>query len=128
MASKRVLDIFQKLIELHKAKDADYSGEGGSLSNFRICEDFGVPAWKGAAIRLSDKWSRFMSLMGKDAAVKGETIEDTLRDIAVYAVIVLALREYQHDQDVSGPAPNWAQAVGKELQESIQESSGLEEW
>jgi hypothetical protein len=49
MASKQVLEIFQNLIELHKTKDADYSGEGGSLSNFRACEAFGVPAWKDAA-------------------------------------------------------------------------------
>ena len=93
MASKRVLDIFQELIDLHKAKDADYSGEGGSLSNFTLSEAFGVPAWKGAAIRMSDKWSRFMSLMGHDglSAVVDETLDDTLRDLAVYAVIVLAL-------------------------------------
>ncbi len=103
MASERVLRIFNELIELHKAKDTDYSGENGSLSNFRACEAFGVPAWKGAAIRMSDKWSRFMSLManGESAAVKDEPLEDTLKDIAVYAVIVLALREYKYDEDVS---------------------------
>lgn len=47
-----------------------------------------------AAIRMADKWSRFVSLMGKDGPeVKGETIDDTLKDLAVYAVIVKVLRE-----------------------------------
>ena len=124
MASERVLRIFNELVELHKAKDTDYSGENGSLSNFRACEAFGVPAWKGAAIRLSDKWSRFMSLManGESAAVKDEPLEDTLKDIAVYAVIVLALREYKYDEDVSHGKSNGAMAqmviAGHDLRES----------
>ena len=92
MASQKVLQIFDDLIELHKAKDADYAG-GDALSNFRVAEKFGVPAWKGAAIRMADKWSRFVSLMGVDGPmVKEETVNDTLKDLAVYAVIVLALR------------------------------------
>lgn len=93
MAHAGIKRVFDELWELHKAKDADYAGND-SLSNFRVCEQFGVPAWKGAAIRMADKWSRFVSLMGKDGPeVKGETIDDTLKDLAVYAVIVKVLRE-----------------------------------
>jgi hypothetical protein len=48
---KRILD---ELWDLHKAKDADYDGNE-PLSNFRVCEQLGVPTWKGAAIRMADK-------------------------------------------------------------------------
>ena len=94
MANKRVLELFKELQELHEAKDSDYAGKE-PLSNFKRCEDFGVPAWKGTLIRMSDKWSRLLSLVGKDGnhAVKGEGLDDTLRDLAVYAIITLVLLE-----------------------------------
>jgi hypothetical protein len=92
MADKIVLEIFKELEELHIAKDADYAG-GIPLSNFRRCEQFGIPAWKGCLVRMSDKWSRLLSLVAKDGEhqVAGEGIKDTLKDLAVYSIIVLAL-------------------------------------
>lgn len=92
MASQKVLEIFDNLKELHIAKDSDYAGEQ-SLSNFKRCEAFGIPAWKGCLIRLSDKYSRLVSLVGKDGthAVEGESLEDTLMDLSAYAAITLAL-------------------------------------
>lgn len=94
MADERVLAIFEELKQLHIDKDADYGG-GDSLSNFRLCEAFGVPAWKGSLIRMSDKFSRIVSLMKKGGmhSVNDEGLEDTLKDIAVYAIITLALKE-----------------------------------
>ena len=94
MADPEVLKIFDSLKKLHEAKDADYAG-GEPLSNFKRCEQFGIPAWKGVAVRLSDKWSRFVSLagaVGGEGRVTGENLDDTLADLAVYAVICLALR------------------------------------
>ncbi len=94
MADKRVMEIFEELKALHAAKDADYAGEE-PLSNFRKCEAFGIPAWKGCLVRMADKYSRLVSLVGKDGAheVPGEGIEDSLKDLAVYSIIVLALME-----------------------------------
>ena len=94
MADPEVLRIFDGLKKLHEQKDADYAG-GEPLSNFRRCEAFGIPAWKGCLIRLSDKYSRLVSLVGKGGQheVPGEGIEDTLRDLAVYSIITLALRK-----------------------------------
>ena len=100
MAHARIKRVFDELWDLHKAKDADYAGNE-PLSNFQICEQFGIPAWKGAAIRMADKWSRFISLMRKDGSeVKGKTIDDTLKDLAVYAVIVKVLREEAEREDL----------------------------
>ena len=90
MASPEVLKIFDELKKLHESKDHDYAG-AEPLSNFKRCEQFGIPAWKGCLIRLSDKWSRIVTLSSTENAVAGETIEDTLSDMAVYAVITLAL-------------------------------------
>ena len=99
MADAEVLRIFDELKELHEAKDHDYSSNE-PLSNFRRCESFGIPAWKGCLVRMSDKWSRLVSLVGKDGkhAVVGESIEDTLQDLAVYSIIALALLRKQRDQ------------------------------
>ena len=92
MADPEVLRIFDGLKKLHEQKDADYAG-GEPLSNFRRCEAFGIPAWKGCLIRLSDKYARLVSLVGKDGRheVPGEGLDDTLRDMAVYSIITLAL-------------------------------------
>lgn len=101
MADQKVKDVLDRLWVLHQAKDADYS-MGDPLSNFTACERFGVPAWKGALIRMSDKWSRLMSLVSKASpAVVNESIEDTLEDLALYAVITRVLRE----PDTKPPPP-----------------------
>lgn len=94
MAHPEVKETFDRLWSLHAVKDADYAGQEGPLSNFRQCERFGVPAWKGALVRMSDKWSRLVSVMEKGGPnVKAESIDDTLDDLAVYAVIVRVLRK-----------------------------------
>jgi len=94
MAHPGVREAFDRLWELHQAKDSDYAGQQAPLSNFRQCERFGVPAWRGALVRMSDKWSRLVSVLEKGGPdVMGETINDTLDDLAVYAVIVRVLRE-----------------------------------
>lgn len=93
MAHPEVKETFDRLWELHQAKDADYAGQA-PLSNFRACGRFGVPAWKGALVRMSDKWARLLSVIEKGKPdVTGETIDDTLDDLAVYAVIVRVLRK-----------------------------------
>lgn len=88
---------FHKLIEeikqLHDRKNNDYSTSADPLSNFRECEKFGLPAWKGCLVRMSDKWSRIVQLSSKEAAVKEESIIDTLKDLATYSLICILLFE-----------------------------------
>jgi hypothetical protein len=74
---------------IHDEKNADYSKDEDPLSNFRIIENIGIPAWIGIVVRLSDKLSRIMQLTrkaleGREAAVKDETVKDTLIDLANY--------------------------------------------
>jgi len=88
----RFKEILAEMNRIHEAKDHDYAGDV-PFSNFRKSESFGVPAWKGAMVRMSDKWSRLCTLATKDAMVKDEKFEDTLLDLANYALIIYILRE-----------------------------------
>ena len=88
-----------KMALIHTLKNLDY-GDGDPLGNFKFSEEVtGVPAWKGALVRLTDKWGRIKSLMKKKAHVQDETFEDTLLDNAVYSLLVLALREEGKEED-----------------------------
>lgn len=84
---------FYKIIEelkvLHSRKNHDYARNDDPLSNFKEAEKFGIPAWKGCLVRMSDKWSRLIELSKKEGF--NESIDDTLRDLAVYSIICLIL-------------------------------------
>jgi len=83
---------------MHVRKNSDYSQVSDSLSNFRMCESFGAEAWRGCLVRVSDKWARVQSLAAKEVhgeapAVLEEALNDTLMDLAAYALLVRILRE-----------------------------------
>ncbi len=85
--------LLKKMGEIHDKKNHDYSeGQKDPFSNFRMCEAFGIPAWKGCLVRISDKYSRIVQLSTKKAEVKDESIEDTLMDLSCYALICIILR------------------------------------
>jgi hypothetical protein len=87
------------LAKLHDAKNADYAGEGGDpFRNFRKAEALGISASKGCLVRMGDKWSRIESLVNKgeeSRKVKDESLVDTVKDLAVYALIWICLREQE---------------------------------
>ena len=69
------------LTELYERKNADY---GKSFS--KSYEEFGLTS---PVIRLSDKVERLKTLSKQEAKVKDESIQDTVMDIAVYAMLTL---------------------------------------
>lgn len=69
------------LTELYERKNADY---GNSFS--KSFEEFGLTS---PVIRLSDKLERLKTLSKQEAKVKDESIQDTVMDIAVYAMLTL---------------------------------------
>lgn len=69
------------LTELYERKNADY---GNSFS--KSFEEFGLTS---PVIRLSDKLERLKTLSKQEAQVKDESIQDTVMDIAVYAMLTL---------------------------------------
>ena len=72
-----------QLIDTQKRKNADY---GSSFD--QTLDEFGLVA---SATRMSDKFNRFKSLMryGSTAQVEDEKIEDTLMDLAAYAIMTV---------------------------------------
>ena len=80
--------ICQKLNQVYKAKNHDY---GDSFSD--TYKKLGIIS---AVTRLSDKMNRLMSLaVSHEAQVKDEKIEDTLLDMANYAIMTLIELGYE---------------------------------
>lgn len=72
-----------QLIDTQKRKNTDY---GNSFD--QTLDEFGLVA---SATRMSDKFNRFKSLMrcGSSVRVEDEKIEDTLMDLAAYAIMTV---------------------------------------
>lgn len=93
-------EILKELQDLHDRKNHDYAGDN-PLGNLEMCEMGGVPAWKGVIVRLTDKMARLLSFARKgELQVKDESVEDTLKDMAIYAILGLILyRTRKGDKD-----------------------------
>lgn len=89
-------EITSQMLDLTRRKNADYTGDAGdAFANFRIVHDLGLASVEvGILTRMSDKFSRIASLLQKQNLVKDESLEDTLFDLAVYAVILLIYRRH----------------------------------
>ena len=87
----RFYELLLQIAELHANKNHDYAVDNDPLSNLRQAESFGIPAYKGVLVRLSDKWSRIQELSKKPGLVKTESVEDTLMDMAVYSLLAIIL-------------------------------------
>ena len=88
----RFHEILKELGELHDKKQADYGRDNDPFANVRASEEWGVPAWIGAMILLTDKVRR-LQRFAQRGSLMNEGAEDSLRDIAVYAIIALVLLE-----------------------------------
>ena len=74
-------EILETMLSTYKAKNADY---GSSFD--KTLNEFGLVA---SVVRLNDKMERIKSLIKSDAKVLDEKIDDTLLDMANYAVLTL---------------------------------------
>mgnify|MGYP001252793985 CR=1 FL=1 len=73
--------IANEIADMLERKNHDYGDSFGEL--YREFGDIST------AIRLTDKLKRFRTLIDKERQVDDESIEDTLRDIAGYAILTL---------------------------------------
>jgi len=90
--SEAFYSLLENMKEVHDMKRHDYASKEDVFKNFRTCEMAGIPAWKGCAIRIGDKFSRLMSFVKQEELkVKDESIRDTLIDMANYAIICAIL-------------------------------------
>jgi hypothetical protein len=92
------LDLLDTIGELHLSKSSDYGCPSGTdpLANIRNGAKFvGIPAFKAAMVRLSDKVTR-LATYNATGKLHFEGVEDTLLDLASYSLLALVLfREEQ---------------------------------
>ena len=88
------LNILDNMQAVYEAKDSDYSATGLPMGNLRKCEDAGIEAWRGCLVRIGDKMSRLENfLKEKEYLVISEKAEDTVIDLANYAILMSCLIE-----------------------------------
>ena len=82
--------LLEELAKLHNSKSEDYAEADDPMKNLRRCQAFGVPPWKGALVRMSDKWARIEQLSsGKKP--NHESLRDSLIDNAIYSLLTICL-------------------------------------
>ena len=88
------LIILDNMQSVYESKDNDYSATGLPMGNLRKCEDAGIDAWRGCLVRIGDKMSRLENfLKEKEYLVISEKAEDTVIDLANYAILMACLIE-----------------------------------
>jgi hypothetical protein len=87
-AFKQITD---KMHETYKAKNYDY---GNSFD--KSMDEFGLTA---AVVRMSDKLERLKTLSKKESMVKDESVQDTLLDLANYAIMTVMYLKKHEDKD-----------------------------
>ena len=96
--SQAFFDLCDQLKEMHSRKSRDYGCPSGEdpLANIRNGAKFvGIPSWKGAMVRLSDKVTR-LAAYNATGRLENESLEDNLFDLASYSLLALLLhREEQ---------------------------------
>lgn len=90
--------ITSEMLELTRKKNNDYGGESDPWKNFREFGELGI------LVRMSDKWARIKSALQekRELQVSDETVEDTIKDLAVYSIILLIWRRANRREGVPG--------------------------
>jgi hypothetical protein len=91
---------FRECLGTATRKNHDYAGANSDpFKNFRMVEDLGVTTVEeGIVVRLCDKMSRIANLLKQEAAVKEESIADTIDDAINYLAILKAYRASKSPQ------------------------------
>lgn len=94
-----------KMNEICKAKNQDYSG-GANVDAFNNFKESAINAGgtveQGFLFRMSDKMSRIRNLtQAGTAAVKDESIQDTLMDLANYSILMMGYFESKKENAIN---------------------------
>jgi hypothetical protein len=90
-------NILERMAVIHKAKNADY-GSSYNLAPALL----GIPAHVGLLVRMTDKLARACRLaQGQAPQVEGEALQDTLLDLANYAVLAILALEGKRKNEPS---------------------------
>ena len=83
-------EAYEELLDLGNRKRGDYGNVDHPFANVVASAEFGIPPWVGSVIRMNDKVHRLKSFV-RNGRLENESVEDSLIDIANYALIALAL-------------------------------------
>ncbi len=109
------LNILGNMQSVYEAKDNDYSATGLPMGNLRKCEDAGIDAWRGCLVRICDKMSRLENfLKEKEYLVISEKAEDTVIDLANYAILMSCLIE-----EIKKPHSDYYLNLSEKAQENL---------
>jgi hypothetical protein len=109
------LDILDNMQSVYEAKDNDYSATGLPMGNLRKCEEAGIDAWRGCLVRIGDKMSRLENfLKEKEYLVISEKAEDTVIDLANYAILMCCLI-----QEIKPPHSDFYWNMSDKAQENL---------
>lgn len=100
-ASARFYELCDAVKAMHRSKSSDYGCPSGTdpLANIRNGAKFvGIEPWRAAMVRLSDKVAR-LATYNATGKLTYEGVEDTLLDLASYALLTLVLYEEEHRAD-----------------------------
>ena len=126
----RFHEILNELGALHTKKGHDYGREQDCYANVRASQEWGVKPWVGALIRATDKLRRLQTYAQK-GTLANEGVEDSLRDLAVYAIISLVLWEEERGPvsvrvPVESRGPDWYKNMPRTLQGQMAAVLGTE--
>lgn len=84
---------YRQCLETAKAKNQDYAGSNrDAFHNFSLVERMGITTTEiGILTRLCDKFARISNLIQTPAAVKTESLDDTIMDAINYLAILRAV-------------------------------------
>ena len=88
-------EVLAELGMMHARKNKDYGRAHDPYANVRGSQEWGIRPWVGAMVRANDKMKR-LQVYAQTGQLANEGVEDSLIDLAVYAIIALILfREEQ---------------------------------
>ena len=90
--------VINEVLEMHDRKNRDYGTDADPFANVRQSEQFGVPPWLGAIVRLNDKITRIKAWT-RNKSLANESLRDSLIDIVVYGAIAVTLFDQEQDSD-----------------------------
>ncbi len=99
-------ECFSDCLDIVQKKNADYAGDENPFKNFEMSEkNLNVKTEKGILVRISDKLSRVANLIDKDAQVKDEAVEDTIKDAINYFAILYCYRKGRNERQRKNNTP-----------------------
>jgi hypothetical protein len=84
-------ETLKEILRMHDEKSVGYGSEDDPFANIRASEQFGIPAWVGAILRMNDKVTRIKNRTKYNKELPFESAREELWDIAVYGAIALTL-------------------------------------